>query len=196
MLAGTCAPRPGRKPAPSVFLCPATSTESNSALVLFPKLCNLTQTRCWALGQSALGCSGVSQSHEHHMHQLQILTIVQALCCFCRQQVGAVAHGEPNISLFILPEANVCGAGWHLIRSLGTWELTEQKEAEQEQWGWRGKRNTLRCLGCSSQLPPTQEESFVCPALDATTTRSLFSQTLLVLKATTHTSVPRLRRKA
>lgn len=95
VLAGTCAPRPGRKPAPSVFLCPATSTESNSALVLFPKLCDLTQTRCWALGQSALGCSGVFQSHEHHMHQLQIISIMQALCS------TATASADSKLELWL-----------------------------------------------------------------------------------------------
>lgn len=113
------------------------------------------------------------------------------------EHLGDVAHKEPNVCLFILPVASVCGAEQHLIWLLRTWELTgplEHKQAKQER-GRKGKNNTFRCLGCGSQLLPTQE-SFVCPALDVTTTRSLLSQTLLVLKATTHTSETHLRRNA
>lgn len=58
----------------------------------------------------------------------------------------------------------------------------------------RGKKHMLRCLGCCSQFLPTLEESFEFLALDVATARSLFSQNLLVLKATTHTSIPLLRR--
>lgn len=115
------------------------------------------------------------------------------------EQLGDTAHGKPNVCLFILPEANVCGAKQHLIWLLCTWELTgpvERKPAKQERGRRGGKNNnTFRCLGCGSQLLPTLE-SFVCPALDVTTARSLLSQTLLVLKATTHTSETHLRRNA
>lgn len=108
---------------------------------------------------------------------------------------------EPDVCLFIFPEARVCGAEQHLIRLLGIWELLfteppEQKRARQEGQGGegRGKKHVLRCLGGCSQLLPTLEESFEFLALDVTTTRSLFSQNPLVLEATAHTSAAPLRR--
>lgn len=59
-----------------------------------------------------------------------------------------------------------------------------------------GKKHMLRCLGFCSQLLPMPQESSEFLALDVTTTRSLFLQNLLVLKATTHTSVPHLKRNS
>jgi len=86
------------------------------------------------------------------------------------------------------PDLVVMYLGAH--RSCGA-QASQAREREEG-----GKNNnTFRCLGCGSQLLPTLE-SFVCPALDVTTTRSLLSQTLLVLKATTHTSETHLRRNA
>lgn len=51
---------------------------------------------------------------------------------------------EPDVCLFIFPEARVCGAEQHLIRLLGIWELLfteppEQKRARQEGQGGEGK---------------------------------------------------------
>lgn len=75
---------------------------------------------------------------KHSIPYLHILSISQPSPHPAQPQTSA-SRVEPDVCLFTLPEARVCGAEQQLIRLLGIWELLFTEPPEKKEPSKRGR---------------------------------------------------------